>query len=67
VSVSDPNSLIPDPDPAFKAEYCSGSGSRSGDPNEVPDRVLMTKNWKKFTAEKKFNNFFDQKLQFSYS
>jgi hypothetical protein len=29
-----------DPDPAFKAEYRSGS------------RVLMTKNWKKFIAKK---------------
>ncbi len=35
----------------------SGSGSRS--------KVLMTKNWKKFTAEIKFI-FFDQKLQFTY-
>jgi hypothetical protein len=34
--------LIPDPDPAFLAKYRSGSGSR----------VLMTKNWEKFTVEK---------------
>jgi hypothetical protein len=37
VSVSDPDSLIPDPYPAFQA-----AGSK----------VLMTKNWKKCTAEK---------------
>jgi hypothetical protein len=45
-SVSDPDSLRPDPDPAFFAEYRSGS------------RVLMTKTLKKFTAEKKFDIFF---------
>jgi hypothetical protein len=28
ISVSDPDSIIPDPDPAFKAAYQSGSGSR---------------------------------------
>ncbi len=29
-------------------------------------RALMTKNWKKITAEKKFKFVFDQKLQFTY-
>ncbi len=29
-------------------------------------RALMTKNWKKITAEKKFTFFFDQKLQFTF-
>jgi hypothetical protein len=38
------------------SECGSGSGTRS--------RVLMTKNLKKFTAEKKFA-FFDEKLQFT--
>ncbi len=38
--VSDPDSVSPDPDRTFEAEYRSGS------------RVLMTKNWIKFTAEK---------------
>jgi hypothetical protein len=41
-SVSDPYSFYTDPDRAFQAEYRSGSGSR----------VLMTKNWSKFIAEK---------------
>jgi hypothetical protein len=40
--VSEPYSLSPDPDPAFRAEYRSVS------------MVLMTKNQKKFIAE----NFF---------
>ncbi len=35
--VADPHSFHPDPDPAFWAEYRSGSGSRA----------LMTKNWTK--------------------
>ncbi len=39
--VSVPCSFYTDPDPAVYAEYRSGS------------RVLMTKKWKKFTAEKK--------------
>jgi hypothetical protein len=43
-SVSDPDPLIPDPDPAFSTEHKSVSESR----------VLMTKNWKKFTAETNF-------------
>jgi hypothetical protein len=51
-SVSDPYSFDPDLDPAFEAEYRSES------------RVLMTKNLKKITAEKKY--FFDKKLQFTY-
>ncbi len=41
-SVSDPDSLSPDPDPAFLAEYRYGSGSR----------ILMAKNVKTFRAEK---------------
>jgi hypothetical protein len=40
------------PDPAFYAEYRSGSGSK----------VLMTKNWKKFIAGKKFGIFFKSKV-----
>ncbi len=48
-NVSDPDSLIPDPDPAFSIESLNGSGSR----------VLMNKNCKKFTAGKLFFlNFF---------
>jgi hypothetical protein len=47
--VADPYSFDTDPDPAFKAEYRSGSNPESG--------VLMTKNCKKFAAEKKFNLF----------
>jgi hypothetical protein len=35
--VADPLSFHPDQDPAFYAEYRSGSGSRA----------LMTKNWEK--------------------
>jgi hypothetical protein len=61
-SVSDPySSLVPfkgpkksDPDPAFKAEYGSGSGSR----------VLMTKNLKKNLQLYIF--FIYQKPQFTY-
>ncbi len=54
--VADPHPFRPDPDPdpAFQAEYRSGS------------RALMTKNCKKITAEKNFQFFFDQKLQFTY-
>jgi hypothetical protein len=53
-SVSDPDSLIPDPDPAFSVEYRSRS------------RVLMIKKLKKCAAETKLDIFFDQKLQFTY-
>ncbi len=42
-SVSNQGLLRPDPDSALQAKYRSGS------------RVLMTKNWKKFTAE--FSSF----------
>ncbi len=49
--VADPYSFDTDPDPVFYAEYRSGS------------RVLMTKNWKKFTAEKKIYFLFYQTLQ----
>jgi hypothetical protein len=36
--------------------------------NTDPDpRVLMIKNLKKITAEKKFNFFYYQKLQFNYT
>ncbi len=44
-SVSDPYSFYTDPDPAFWAEYQSGSGSR----------VLMTKNWKNTAGKSLFN------------
>jgi hypothetical protein len=56
--VVDPYSFFPDPDPEFEAgdQYGSGSGSRA----------LMTKIWKKITAENFFLFFFDQKLQFTY-
>ncbi len=40
----DPHWLNADPDPAFFPNFGSGSNSES--------RVLMTKNWKKFTAVK---------------
>jgi hypothetical protein len=49
-SVSDP--YRSSPDPAFEAGYPSGS------------RVLMTKNWKKFTAEKKFDIFWIKDLNY---
>ncbi len=39
--VADPHSFYPDPASSFYAEYQCGS------------RALMTKNWKKITAEKK--------------
>jgi len=43
---SDPDSLIPDPDPAFQVKHQSGS------------RVLTTKDWKTFIAGKNFLIFF---------
>ncbi len=45
ISFSEPYSFDTDPDPAFWAEYRSGSS------------VLMTKNKKKCKAENKFNLF----------
>jgi hypothetical protein len=42
--------LSPDPDPVCLAGYLSGS------------RVLMTKNWKKFRAGKKFDIFLIKNL-----
>ncbi len=53
-SVVDPYSFFPDPDPEFDVGDQYGS------------RALMTKNWKKITAEKKSKFFFDQKLQYTY-
>jgi hypothetical protein len=50
----DPNSFFPDPDPEFDVGDQYGS------------RALMTKNWKKITAEIFLICFFDQKLQFTY-
>ncbi len=47
ISVSDPYSFFPDPDPEVEAGDQYGSGSRA----------LMTKNWEKITAEKKKKNF----------
>ncbi len=50
----------------------SGSGSRGWGWRPIRIRIqsgsraLMTKNWKKMTAEKKIKFFFDQKLQFTY-
>jgi hypothetical protein len=52
ISVFNRYSFDPDPDPVFQSEYRSGS------------LALMTKNRKKFAAEKKI--FFDPKLQFAY-
>jgi hypothetical protein len=43
--------------PALSGNNTSFFGSGS--------RALMTKNWKKFTAEKKIVYFFDQKFNFS--
>jgi hypothetical protein len=55
-SVSDPYSFFTDPDPDLEVEagdqFGSGYGSGSG------SRALMTKNWKKITAEKKNQIFF---------
>jgi hypothetical protein len=42
-SISDQHSFDTAPDPAFLAEYRSGS------------RVSMTKNWKKITGEENYN------------
>jgi hypothetical protein len=55
-SVSDPDSLIPDPDPACYVEYRSWS------------RVLMTRNSRRKKHNRKFCYifFFDQKLQFTH-
>ncbi len=47
--------IFPDPDPEYDVGDQYGSGSRA----------LMTKNWKKITAEN-FFFFFYQKLQFTY-
>jgi hypothetical protein len=44
----------PDQDPAFKAEYQSGS------------RVSMHKKFNKFAAENFLKIFFDKKLQFTH-
>ncbi len=52
--------------------YGSGSGSRAWCWRPIRIRIqygswaLMTKNWKKITAENFFLFFFDQKLQFTY-
>ncbi len=54
--VVDPYSFFTDPDPELDVGGQYGSGSRS----------LITKNWKKITAENFFVFFFDQKLQFTY-
>jgi hypothetical protein len=48
--VADPHSFHPDPDPAFRLNT---------DPDWIQSgcRALMTKNWKKITAEKKIKFF----------
>ncbi len=48
IRVADPHSFHPDPDPAFKDEYRSGS------------RAFMTKDWTKITDEKKLNFFWSK-------
>ncbi len=55
-----------DPDPAFFliADPDSGYGSRIRIPD--PDPGFDDLKFKKITAEKKNNFFFDQKLQFTY-
>jgi hypothetical protein len=60
ISVADPHSALVSGYGSGSRIFCqcgSGSGSKSR------SRVLMTKNWKKFTAEK---NCLNQKLQFTY-
>ncbi len=61
--VVDPYSIFtdPDPDPELDVGCQYGSGSKSGSGS----RALITKNWKKITAEN-FFYFFDQKLQFTF-
>jgi hypothetical protein len=68
VSVVDPYSFFPDPDPEFPVgdQYGFGSGFRIRIQIQYGSRALMTKNWKKITAENFFIIFFDQKLQFTY-
>ncbi len=65
-SVVDPYSFFPgpDPDPEFAVGDQYGSGFRIR--IQYGSRALMTKSWKKITAEKKRKFFFDQKLQFTY-
>ena len=67
-SVVDPYSFFPDqdPDPEFDVGDQYGSGFRIRIRIQYGSRALMTKNWKKITAEKKSKFFFDQKLQFTY-
>jgi hypothetical protein len=59
VSVSDPDSFYPDPDPAFLAEYRRGSITESG------SQVLMTKIDKQIFSLNK-NIFLNSKMKFTY-
>ncbi len=69
ISVSDPDSLSPhpDPDPTFWVEYRSGYGSGS---NPVPDPIRIQgfddQKLENNYTWKKFENIFNQKLQFTY-
>jgi hypothetical protein len=63
ISVVDPYSFFPDPDPGFDVGDQYGSGSKSG-PNTDPG-LKWPKIEKKITTEN-FFFFFDQKLQFPY-
>ncbi len=62
--IADPHSFHPDPDPAFYAEYRSGSGFNS-DPDPIQVQGFNDQKWGKMTAEKK-KNFDLQKLLFTY-
>jgi hypothetical protein len=57
--VSDPDSLIPDPDPAFYAEYRSGSGSN-------PDPGFWWPKFKKFTAKKNLIFFWSKNATYLF-
>ena len=63
-SVVDPYSFFPDPDPDPECDvgdqYGSGSGFRIRIQIQYGSRALMTKNWKKITAEKKVNFFWSK-------
>jgi hypothetical protein len=64
--VADPHSFHPDPDPAFQAEYRSGSGSNT-DPDPIRIQGFYDQNLKKQNQlEKNKKKILDQKLQFTY-
>jgi hypothetical protein len=64
-SVSDLDSLSPDPDPAFYTVYRSGSGSGSWS-NQDPKFWWTKYEGKNLQLKKKIHIFFDQKSKFTY-